>query len=186
MISERIENFWESLFDKNYRDSYSLKEGVVLLLPLERNAMEQTGFAQWVYGDGLSSCLTLIQQLEFSENQEDYFQFTFQSNSFTFSKPVELGTNEFYYFFDYLKEAFRDKGYLVTESVKEGVTDQEFYQEIERYVLVNKKEQRLVKLEVINDKVNVPLIRGLGYPSEPSHENTVSSNFFEIVRGILG
>ncbi|MFT4752846.1 MAG: hypothetical protein ACI85Q_000382 [Salibacteraceae bacterium] len=187
MISEQIEHFWESLFDikKHKISNYKNREGTVLSLPLERNALEQTKFAQWVYGDGLANCLSFIRDIQFSKFPENYVHFDYSTNVFTFSKPQEMETEEFYFLFDYIKEVYRDNGYQVTDSIKEGVSSSKEYKEIERYVLVKPESQHLVKLEVVNDKINQPIIVCLGYPVDSQDENAQDPEFFKIIKKTL-
>ena len=186
MISEQIEHFWESLFDiKKHNSKFSLRGANVLKLPLERNALEQIKFAHWVYGDGLIDCLSFIRGIQFSDTPENYFQFDYSTNVFTFSKPIEMETEEFYFLFDYIKEVYRDNKYHITESIKEGVSTSKEYKEIERYVLIKSQSQHLVKLEVSNDKKNPPIIVCLGYPVDSKDPNEQDPEFFRIIKEAL-
>lgn len=186
MISENIEQFWESLFDvKKQQAAYSLSNGTVLKLPLERNAIEQTKYANWLYGDGLKNTILHIQNLRFSENPKAYFQFDYSTNTFSFEKPEQISTDEFYFFFDYLKEVYRDFDYKVQDAVKEGISHEFQYTELERYVLINSDTHHLVKLEVIHNKNSNPIIVGLGYPVDEEASNTNNPQFFRIIKNLL-
>ena len=186
MISERIEHFWDSLFEiKKNRDSYKSEKGRILELPLERNALEQIKYAQWLYGDGLNRCKSIIKQLKYTEGSEGNFQFDYRANTFSFEKPEKFSTDDFYFLFDYLKEIYRDQHYEIIESVREFITAPDLYSEIERYVLVNTNTNHLVKIEVINNKVNPLIIIGLGYPINESTSFENSPEFFKIIQESL-
>jgi hypothetical protein len=183
MISEQIESFWESLFDiKNDKTIADISSGSVLKLPLERNALEQTKYATWLYGDGLKNTIANIKRLQVGNDSRDVFQFDYSSNTFLLSKPEGLASDDFYFLFDYIKEVFIDNDYRITNAVKEGISMKETYAERERYVLINSYSHHLVKLEVIKEEGKAPKMIGLGYPIDHEASNHNDPNFFKIIK----
>lgn len=185
MISEQIENFWESLFDvEKQPGNFDISNGSVLTLPLERNAIEQTNYANWLYGEGLTNSLKIIKSLQLSEDPNTGFQFDYPTNTFSFTKPEGCTTDEFYMFFDYLKEVYIENNYRVVDAVKENISVGDLYTEKEKYVLINSASHHLVKLEVVNNKTTAPKIIGLGYPEDENASNN-NPHFFRIIKAII-
>lgn len=186
MISEQIQTFWESLFDiKSTKVTYDPSKGNRLVLPLERNAIEQVNYANWVYGDGVEKVIQTIKELKFSDSPESFFQFDYSTNTFSFSQPETIQSDEFYFFFDYLKEKYRENDYKVISATKEGISTSENYIEIERYSLVNVYTQHSLRLEVINDRVNPPYLVGMGYPIDEHSSNINNPQFFRILKELI-
>ncbi|MGB1003400.1 MAG: hypothetical protein ACPGVC_04175 [Salibacteraceae bacterium] len=186
MISEDIQFFLESLFDsKRTNVTYDATKGSKLILPLERNAAEQIKYANWLYGTGLNRALNLIKELQITGSEKDCFVFNYSNNSFHFSKPLGLGSDEFYFLFDYLKETFLEHDYQMIEAVKEGCSRQESYIEVERYSLVNSITKHSIKLEVINDRINRPYFLGTGYPIDMDSSSINNPAFFRIIKSMI-
>ncbi len=181
MITKKLEFVLDTIFSGKREKPVDVPVSV-LKLKLERNASEQVKFAQWLYGDGLVKCSSFIKKLILSEDPKAYFQFDYSKNEFTFKKPKNLHTDEFYYLFDYLKELYRKNNYRVIEAAKESKTEAHLFTETERYVLVNDITNHLIKLEVINDHKGNPYIIGLGYPVNQSSSTTNDPFFFRVLK----
>ena len=183
MIARRVEKLLDSIFtNKRSREETEFIDTAILKLRLERNAIEQVKFAQWMYGDGLPTCINKVKHLILSNDPNAYFVFDYSKSTFKLKQPENIETDEFYYLFDYLKELYTDNDYKVIEAIKESTTEEEHYSEIERYVLVNTKSNHLINLQVVNNHKGETYIFGLGYPVDEDPVNGKDPLFFRILK----
>lgn len=183
MITKRVEKLLDAMFTyKTNREETEFTDSPILKLRLERNAIEQVKFAQWMYGEGLSNCISKVKNLILLNDPNAYFVFDYSKSTFRLQQPENIKTDEFYYLFDYLKELYTDNGYKVIESTKESTSEEERYSEIERYVLVNTTSNHLINLQVVNNHKGETYILGLGYPVDHDSLNGKDPLFFRILK----
>ncbi len=183
MITKRVEKLLDSMFTyKRGREETEFTITPILKLRLERNAIEQVKFAQWMYGEGLAKCISKVKNLILSNDPNAYFVFDYSKSTFKLQKPQNIKTDEFYYLFDYLKELYTDNGYKVIESIKESTSEDKEYSEIERYVLVNTTSNHLINLQVTNNHKGETYILGLGYPVDDDSQNGKDPLFFRVLK----
>jgi len=156
-----------------------------LQLPLERTAREQINYAQWLYGGRVKQLLSEVHELEYADENEEYIQFNYAKNSFTFNHPEGWSTDEFYFLFDYLKEVYLDNGYRVTDAIKESKSKENCYKDTERYILIDSVTHHLVKLEVVSIRGKVLKIIGFGYPTDAESSRENQPYFFRIIKEVF-
>jgi hypothetical protein len=167
------------------KEDYDSKEGTVLRLPLERTAIEQINYAQWLYGGRVDELLHHVKELEYNEDNSDYIKFNYTQNTFTFSQPKEWLTDEFFFFFDYIKEMYLSKGYRVTDAIKESKTGNGCYKETERYILIDSITHHLIKLEIISIPGQKTKIVGWGYPTDEGSSSVNQPLFFRLIKELF-
>ncbi|UTW65197.1 hypothetical protein KFE94_10980 [bacterium SCSIO 12643] len=185
MIAQ-IENFFTTIFSS--RDDERLNrfgEESVLRLPLERTALEQISYTNWLYGGGITKTLEEIRHTQLLEEEEQSMRFDYEDNSFCIRQTIDTKLDEFYFLFDYVKEIYLGEGYRVTDAIKESKSDLDRYIETERYVLIDSSTHHLVKLEIISEHGQPLKIVGWGYPTDDDVSHVNQPRFFKIVSEIF-
>ena len=186
IFDTQVNDFVESFFAEESKESIlDSKEGSVLKLRLERTAREQIGYAKWLYGGIIKKQMKIIRDLAFEYVAEDYIQFNFKKNTFAFEQPIEWGTDDFYFLFDYIKEMYIENGYRVTDAIKETKTVDSMFKNTETYILIDSITHHLVKLEVISIKDEPNKIVGWGYPTDDNASKVNQPRFFSLVKGVF-
>lgn len=181
-----INGFVESLFEeKSTKDTFEVRKGSILRLPLERTAIEQINYAQWLYGGRVEEMLHHVKELEYNEDNDDYVKFDYNHNTFTFNQPKEWLTDEFYFFFDYIKEMYLSNGYRVTDAIKESKTGNGCFKETERYILIDSITHHLIKLEIVSIPGQKVKIVGWGYPTDEGSSSINQPLFFRLIKGVF-
>lgn len=185
MIAQ-IENFFTTIFSS--RDSELLNRfngDSVLRLPLERTALEQISYTNWLYGGGITQTLEEIRNYRLLEDEECCMLFNSENNSFCIRQTMETELDEFYFLFDYIKEIYLGEGYRLTDAIKESKSAKDRYIETERYVLIDSDTHHLVKLEIISEHGQPLKIVGWGYPTDDDISHVNQPRFFKIVKEIF-
>jgi len=185
MIAQ-IENFITTIFSS--RDDERLNrqnDESVLRLPLERTALEQISYTNWLYGGGITRTLEEIRHAQLLEESESSIRFSYEDNSFCILQTHETKLDEFYFLFDYIKEIYLGEGYRVTDAIQESKSDMDRYIETERYVLIDSTTHHLVKLEIISENGEPLKIVGWGYPTDDDVSHINQPRFFKIVNEIF-
>ena len=182
----QIESFFTTVFsDRNDERAETSNEESVLRLPLERTALEQINYTNWLYGGGVSKMLEIISQTQYAEEVEDCLQFNHSENTFYISQTEGIKTDEFYFLFDYIKEIYLGHGYRVTDAIKESKSENSRYIETERYVLIDSYTHHLVKLEIVSEHGKILQIAGWGYPTDDETSIVNQPRFFKIVNEVF-
>jgi hypothetical protein len=182
----QIENFFTTVFlDRNDERSTDSNEESILRLPLERTALEQINYTNWLYGGGVTKMLDEISRTQLSEEIDDCLQFNYSENTFFIHRASGIKLDEFYFLFDYIKEMYLGHGYRVTDAIKELKSESSKYVEIERYVLIDSHTHHLVKLEIVSEHGEILQIAGWGYPTDDDSSVVNQPRFFKIVNEIF-